>query len=86
MTSDEIQDLKQFIEATISQQLTLQTSEIVAHLKRHDQQFDNIDRRFEEIDEKLDEIMTAVGESLHHQDVRLNDHDDRLRKLERKAA
>ncbi len=79
MTNDDIQDLKQFIEATISQQLTMQTSEIVDHLKKHDQQF-------KEQDEKLDEILTAVGESLHHQDVRLNDHDDRLRKLERTTA
>ena len=79
MNSGDIVDLKQFIEATISQQLALSTSEIATHLVKHE-------RQLEEVDEKLDEILTAVGESLHHQDVRLNDHDDRLRKLERTAA
>lgn len=85
MTNDDIQDLKQFIEATISQQLTLQTEELVTKHDIADLE-KNFEKRFKEQDEKLDEILTAVGESLHHQDVRLNDHDDRLRKLERKTA
>lgn len=85
MTSDGIQDLKQFIEATVGQQLTLHTEHLATKedVVRVEQ---GLGKRLEEQDEKLDEIMTAVGEPLHHQDVRLNDHDDRLRKLERTAA
>lgn len=85
MTSDEIQDLKQFIEATVGQQLALHTERLATKedVERGEQR---LGKRLDEQDEKPDEILTAVGESLHHQDVRLNDHDDRLRKLERKAA
>ena len=84
MTSDEIQDLKQFIEATVSQQLHMQTMELRGDIKKDILQ--EVGHHLDEQDEKLDEILTVVGESLHHQDVRLNDHDDRLRKLERTAA
>ncbi|MBP7760432.1 hypothetical protein KA093_01405 [Candidatus Saccharibacteria bacterium] len=85
MTSDQIQDLKQFIEATVGQQLALHTEHLATKedVERVEQR---LGERLDEQDEKLDEILTAVGESLHHQDVRLNDHDDRLRKLERTAA
>lgn len=84
MTNEEmITDLKQFIEVTVHQQLAMQLGDFRDAIN---EKFENIDKKFEDVVEKLDEIMTAVGESLHHQDVRLNDHDDRLRKLERTVA
>lgn len=76
MNDDVIQDLKQFIETTVSQQLTLQTEELRSEMN---QRFDKVDQRFEEVDLKQDEILNAVGGQLH-------DHEKRITRLETKAA
>ncbi|MFZ1811932.1 MAG: hypothetical protein WAU02_00180 [Candidatus Saccharimonadales bacterium] len=81
MTTDEITDLKQFIEATISQQLSLHLEDMATSSEIIDVKY-----RLSEQDVKLDEILNTVGESLQHHDVRLDDHDSRLRTLEHKPA
>ena len=82
MTNEELfTDLKQFIEATVSQQ--------IAHLASKDdlegvkQQISDVEQRLnvriDTIDEKIDVIHNAIGETVQ-------DHEQRLRRLETKAA
>ena len=93
MDSDTLQDLKQFITATVSQQLAQQTEELNERFDEHDKKFETIDKRFEMMDkrlddheEKLDEILNAVGASFQDSDRTLHEHDVRITRLERKLA
>ena len=100
MSDDQITDLKQFITATISQQLALQTSDfddkfaqidqrfaqIDQRFAQIDQRFARIDQRFENMDEKFDEIMNAVGGSFKQTDDQLADHEQRIIRLEHSTA
>ena len=90
MNDESIQDLKQFITATVSQQLAQQTSDIREEMHRRfheqDEKFLKIDARFDEQDEKLDEILNAVGGSIHEVEQKVADHDKRIVRLERKLA
>ncbi len=76
MNDDTIQDLKQFITATISQQTT--------DLK------DEIERLDKKIDDKADEILSAIGDSTNdrfdtvEEDVK--NLDTRITKLESNPA
>lgn len=56
MDSDTINDLKQFIAATISQQ----TSDLRQDIDRIDKKVEGLDRK---IDDRTDEILTTIGES-----------------------
>lgn len=91
MTNEELlADLKQFIEATVSQQLSnfatkddiaqLATKEDLAHTEQR------LNERIHLLDEKLDTIQEAIGEAVIHTDATLQDHEHRLRRLEHKAA
>lgn len=55
MDSDTINDLKQFIAATISQQ----TSDLRQDIDRIDKKVEGLDRK---IDDRTDEILSAIGE------------------------
>lgn len=60
MDSDTINDLKQFIAATVSQQ----TADIKQDIKRLDTKIDALDKKLsKKIDERTEEILTAVGDS-----------------------
>lgn len=76
MDKDSLQDLKQFIEATVSQQLTRTTSELRADMKQM------IGAAQEETDMKLNEILNALGETTADQAEQLKDHERRITKLE----
>jgi DNA anti-recombination protein RmuC len=93
MNDDIIQDLKQFIAATISQQ----TADIVARLDGVDQRLDRVDARLEKVDQRLDRVETkiddlsgSVAEALENSnqatDEQLKDHEQRITRLEQKAA
>lgn len=76
IAKDDIEDLKQFISATVSQQLAQQTGELREEMNKH----------FDEQDEKLDEILNAVGSSIHEVEQKVDNHETRLTRLERKLA
>lgn len=93
MTNEELfADLKQFIEATVSQQ--------TAHL---DNRIDGVEKRMDtmeatlatkddiqQLDQKLDAVQDAIADTLTHTtettDATLQDHEHRLQRLEHKAA
>lgn len=68
MDSDTLNDLKQFISATVSQQLSLQLDdfkdEVGINFKKIDDRLTEIDKRLDESDEKLDDILDAIDTSL----------------------
>jgi uncharacterized protein Yka (UPF0111/DUF47 family) len=72
MNDNAIQDLKQFISTTISQQ----TSEITERL-------DNVEHKLDDISQS---VATAIEISNDAQDVQIKDHDQRISSLEHKAA
>ena len=55
-----------------------------------DERFDDINKRLDSIDKRLDEneevqneILNAIGTDLNRHSARLDDYEDRLKKLER---
>lgn len=79
MNDDVIDDLKHFITVTVSQQIS-GLEQKVDGLERR------INARFDENDEKLNEILDVLGQNQIQADERLDDHEQRIVKLERKAA
>ena len=47
---------------------------------------DNMDRRFDENEEVQNEILNAIGTDLNRHSARLDDYEDRLKKLEHGVA
>ncbi len=89
LTSDDLADIKQLMEAVVSAALKEQDERfdgIDQQFARIDQQFARIDQRFDDQDEKLDEIMNAVGMDLAKHSAKIDDHETRIKRLERKAA
>lgn len=84
MSSDDLYDLKQFIEATVSQQLTLQISEfelgIESSIKKH------LVASEKRLGAKIDDLSTAVAEALDtsngENQKQLDNHEQRITKLE----
>lgn len=91
MDSDTLQDLKQFISVTISQQLALQTKELRQEL-RTDLREDlaklevNLLQEIRDVDTKLDTILNVVGGDIAKQQRQLTNHERRISRLERKTA
>ncbi len=83
MTNEELfTDLKQFIEATVSQQtaqLDGRIDGIDQRMDRFDQRMDRFDQRFDTLDEKIDTIHDAVADTVQ-------DHEQRLGRLEQQIA
>jgi hypothetical protein len=78
MQDDVIADLKQFIAATVSQA----TAELVTNQKL-EQSLEGLrsdmDKRFDDLEAKVDAIADAHAETL-------GDHEQRLKRLEQRAA
>jgi rRNA-processing protein FCF1 len=77
MTNEELlNDLKQFITATVSQEVDGLRKELKADIKA--------------LDQKLDAIQDAIAETLTHAteplDATLQDHEQRLHRLEHRSA
>jgi peptidoglycan hydrolase CwlO-like protein len=88
MNEEVIQDLKQFIEATVSQQMAgLATKEDVKAL---DAKIDRVDAKIDRLDKKVDAIQDAIAETMTHaneaMDATLQDHERRLTRLEHRSA
>jgi hypothetical protein len=98
MTNEELfADLKQFIEATVSQQVAhLTTKDDLRGLEQHlgtvEQRLGTIESTMATkadlhlLDQKLDAVQDAIGEAFAQSDATLQNHERRLIKLERKAA
>lgn len=84
MDEDTINDLKQFISTTVSQQLSQQTEELRKEFRG------DLSNEISRLEQKIDDLSAAVGDALDntHQatDDRLNNHEQRITRLEHKAA
>lgn len=93
MTNEDLfNDLKQFIEAKLAQQLTdVATKDDLAGMATKADLAEMATRAdmaaFEQrLDEKLDEIQNAIGEHVGHTDDTLGNHERRLTQLEQQSA
>lgn len=75
MKDDVIQDLKQFITNTLTQQL----ADVRGDIATLNIKFDKLESKVEDIDSKTDAILEAVGESFEN-------HEQRITKLEQATA
>lgn len=100
MNEETLNNLKQFITATIRQEITgvhkditnLETK-IDARFDENDKRFDAIDARFDENNTIQNEILNAIGEAqesqnkaIRHQADVIDDHERRIFKLEKSTA
>lgn len=93
MNDEIIDDLKQFIAATISQQtarLEDRIDGIDQRIDGIDQRLDGIDQRTDRIESKIDDLSVSVAEAIDGvndtTDTQLKDHERRILKLEHGAA
>ena len=86
MDEDSLNDLKQFISTTISQQ----TSDLVARLDKVDVRLDKVDVRLASVGQKIDDLSVSVTDALDNfdeaTDTQLKDHEKRIKRLEHKTA
>jgi len=83
LTRDDLEDIKQLMEAVVSAALKEQNEYLD---KRLDEQDKHLDKRLSEQDEKLDAILDSVGGDLNGHDEKLEDHEARIVRLERRTA
>ena len=82
MTNEELlEDFKQFISTTVSQS----EKRLRADMATKDD-LAALGGRIDDIDEKLNEILDAVGERVAHVEDTVDDHENRLQRLEHRAA
>lgn len=83
MDKDTLDDLKQFIVATVSQQLSLQTDEIRGDIGHLEHKIDSVEQH---LSTKIDDLSNSVAEALDSSNEataeHLKDHEQRLGKLE----
>ncbi len=87
MNDDIVNDLKQFITATVSQQLANQTEDILEDVKKLEIKIDNGNSK---LNHKVDDISISIGEALDTAndvvDKQIKDHENRISILEQKLA
>ena len=87
---DMIQDLKQFIGATVHGEMSGMKSEIVSELRGDifEIKIDlkNLNQKINDVDEKIDTIIDAVGEKVIILDKTTANHERRITKLESLTA
>lgn len=79
LTSDDLADIKQLMQAVVNAALLEQDKRIDAKFAEQDKR---INAKFMEQDEKLDEIMNAVGVDLAKHSATLDDYEGRIKRLE----
>ena len=82
LTSDDLADVKQLMESVLSGH----TAEINKCFDDINKRLDSIDKRLDENKEVQNEILNAIGTDLNRHSARLDDYEDRLKKLERGVA
>lgn len=84
MNEATINDLKQFITAAMSQQLTLQTQEIKDEIRKE------VKEELVKIGAKIDDLSASVAEAIDTSNnttqEQLDNHEQRIAKLEHSAA
>lgn len=80
LTRDDLADIKQLMQATITAALVENNKVLKAEITNE------MNARFDEQDEKLNEIMDAVGTDLNKHSAVLDDHEQRIATLEKHAA
>ena len=96
LTSDDLADVKQLMESVLSghtAEINKRFDDVNKRLDGMDKRFDDINERLDSIDKRLDEneevqneILNAIGTDLNRHSARLDDYEDRLKKLERGVA
>lgn len=93
LTSDDLADIKQLMEATVAAAFTVQNERLERRFDAIDERFDGIDSRLDSIDSrfdgmdvKLDTIADAARVQFNEQEERLDNHETRIIRLEEKAA
>lgn len=82
LTSDDLADIKQLMESVLSGH----TAEINKRFDGINKRLDSMDKRFDENEEVQNEILDAIGTHLNRHSARLDDYEDRLKKLEHGVA
>ena len=82
LTSDDLADIKQLMESVLSGH----TAEINKRFDDINKRLDSMDKRFDENEEVQNEILNAIGTDLNRHSARLDDYEDRLKKLEHGVA
>lgn len=96
LTSDDLADVKQLMESVLSghtAEINKRFDDVNKRLDGMDKRFDDINERLDSIDKRLDEneevqneILNAIGTDLNRHSARLDDYEDRLKKLEHGVA
>lgn len=100
LTSDDLADIKQLMEATIGAAMKEQDGRLEKRFDAIDKRFDGIDNRLDGIDSrldgidnrlddmdvKLDTIADAVGVEFEKHEDKLGNHEVRIVRLEKRAA
>lgn len=80
MNQDMLEDLKQFVTVTISQQLSLQTDELRKEMEKLEHNLSG------QIQELSDSVAEAMSDSNEEVDKQLKNHEHRITTLETKSA
>jgi uncharacterized protein YoxC len=80
VNDETIQDLKQFIAATVSQQTSSLRDDVRGDIKKLD---DKLTRKIDDLSASVAEALDATHEATHSQ---LQNHEERIVKLEQNAA
>lgn len=83
LTSDDLADIKQLMQALLDAQ---ETRIMTVMSQRFDQVEARFEARFDEQDEKLNTIMDAVGVEFGEHAEQLDDHETRIVRLEKRTA
>lgn len=83
MNEEVVEDLKQFISSTVSQQ----TAEIHSDIERLDKKIDGLDLKLsKKIDDLSDSVAEAIQISNDSTDEQLENHEQRIIKLEQRTT
>ena len=87
LTSDDLADIKQLMQAVVYQSNAAQKDEIMQEVRKELQGLrEEMDDRFEEQDGKLDVILDAIGTEFIEVKENISDLDTRVKRLEAKPA
>ncbi len=92
MSDEVIEDLKQFISVTVSQQTQSLRDDILEHVdKKIDSSAERLEKKIEKkIDEKIDALSLYIGEALDNSNEahgkQLKNHERRITRLEARAV
>ncbi len=90
LTSDDLADIKQLMQALLQAQeermMNAMDKRFDEVYRRMDERFDQVYEHLDEQDDKLNTIMDAVGTRFNEQDEQLDNHEERIVRLEKRVA